>query len=501
MGPDNARGAESLPPLSVVYGDSSDQDSRPGTPLSEDDDRSDTSDHILEVSPPSPRDVDLCSQCGDTLEIVRYVCSTCGAGASSVDSRSDGTQNVEEQSYQLCSRCVQSPPGLAHALEMGLTRGKSPDPSAENDQLSLSERRRSAPRQKGQLRHAYIEQSWGQNGWQDIEQENSHSVSCSTCGTAVGLHHYRCTSCHAFDLCRACYSRVHEIHPSHAFLVVRPDTGSEVLPSQLTISDELEYMVHVGVKCVHCLGDIIGSRFHCAVCPSVDICSSCELAGLPGNLDSEDGGHNSSHILIKIPYPSNPSELQALNRRSSEQHWLNGAGAESLRANLLPRHNSAVAGTDHGILCASCNLSIQGVRYQCAMCPTSPTAFSLCSRCEERSYIVHDPMHVFFKLPRPVDRPLQSGFRMSAKLYLWPAGPDGGAYDPAYPTGYLAGLAHTYSVCDHCMQRITGIWFHCAFCPVDLCEDCEKFDEHNNTHVFILFKSTVSHLLHGLRTE
>ena len=49
-----------------------------------------------------------------------------------------------------------------------------------------------------------------------------------------------------------------------------------------------------------CLLDIVGARFHCAICDSVDICSNCESAGLPGNLDSADGGHNSSHILIKV---------------------------------------------------------------------------------------------------------------------------------------------------------------------------------------------------------
>ena len=48
-----------------------------------------------------------------------------------------------------------------------------------------------------------------------------------------------------------------------------------------------------------CLLDIVGARFHCAICDLVDICSNCESAGLPGNLDSADGGHNSSHILIK----------------------------------------------------------------------------------------------------------------------------------------------------------------------------------------------------------
>lgn len=49
-----------------------------------------------------------------------------------------------------------------------------------------------------------------------------------------------------------------------------------------------------------CLQDILGARFHCAICDSVDICSNCESAGLPGNLDSSDGGHLSSHIMIKV---------------------------------------------------------------------------------------------------------------------------------------------------------------------------------------------------------
>jgi hypothetical protein len=51
-----------------------------------------------------------------------------------------------------------------------------------------------------------------------------------------------------------------------------------------------------------CLMDIVGARFHCAECDSIDICSNCESAGLPGNLDSADGGHSSSHIMIKVSY-------------------------------------------------------------------------------------------------------------------------------------------------------------------------------------------------------
>ena len=57
---------------------------------------------------------------------------------------------------------------------------------------------------------------------------------------------------------------------------------------------------HVDVLSGSCLQDIVGARFHCVACVSVDICSNCESAGLPGNLDSSDGGHDSSHIMIKV---------------------------------------------------------------------------------------------------------------------------------------------------------------------------------------------------------
>ena len=38
--------------------------------------------------------------------------------------------------------------------------------------------------------------------------------------------------------------------------------------------------------------------------------------------------------------------------------------------------------------------------------PTVSSHLYQCERCEARSYALHDPWHVFFKLPRQVDRPL-----------------------------------------------------------------------------------------------
>jgi hypothetical protein len=49
-----------------------------------------------------------------------------------------------------------------------------------------------------------------------------------------------------------------------------------------------------------CMLEIVGARFHCAICEDVDICSNCESAGLPGDLESADGGHSSKHIMIKV---------------------------------------------------------------------------------------------------------------------------------------------------------------------------------------------------------
>lgn len=87
----------------------------------------------------------------------------------------------------------------------------------------------------------------------------------------------------------------------------------------------------------------MGARFHCVACDWVDICSNCESAGLPGNLDSSDGGHDSSHIMIKvpnrflsfrfptdeilqIPYPVEPTKVQEVSHRAMAR-W-NGGDAE-----------------------------------------------------------------------------------------------------------------------------------------------------------------------------
>jgi len=150
----------------------------------------------------------------------------------------------------------------------------------------------------------------------------------------------------------------------------------------------------------------------------------------------------------------------------------------------------------HLQICNSCNEPIIGVRYQCLNCPSKPSSFNLCSDCETKSFRVHDPMHTFLKIHRPVDipGPLESEFPIIPILYRDPAGPAPNspiADIPGDPAAYLRDLTHAFALCDRHMRRIVGKWYRCAFCAKDLCSDCEVLDTHDNTHLFLVFKSPV----------
>ncbi|KAF9054481.1 hypothetical protein BJ165DRAFT_1382128 [Panaeolus papilionaceus] len=424
--------------------------------------------------------------------------------------------------YELCPNCLETV-GIHHAIEAGLAAPGSSSlngfSGAPEDPQSASQWRRAAPK-KGQIRHAYQEKMWGHGGWEDkdrltenvAEHEEAQVSQCSTC-SAVTLHkRYKCASCEKMHLCRACYSQVHELHPSHAFIVV-PDKPLEVISNVEDIQghpNEEHSLKHQGVTCAHCLLDIVGARFHCAICDTVDICSNCESAGLPGNLDSDDGGHNSSHILIKIPYPLETTELQNASRRAL--HLWTGRDAASVgftfpktKANSeISSYAQTLIGSsvrshnrtneDHHIFCNGCQQSITGIRYQCAHCLSnqSTPGYNLCSSCEVRSYRIHDPFHIFFKVPRPVDRPIESHFPLLPPLYKVPVGPLAGAPVSNDPKGYLRHLIHSSAVCDRCMTCIQGEWFRCCYCARDLCEDCQEVDTHNDKHIFLVFKSSTN---------
>jgi len=147
---------------------------------------------------------------------------------------------------------------------------------------------------------------------------------------------------------------------------------------------------------------------------------------------------------------------------------------------------------DHRVNCNACRQPIIGTRYQCAHCPSATASYSLCEACEAQSYLVHDPMHIFFKLPRPVQRPIQAPYALLPPLYQLPAGTrNSNTPEADGPRAYLKSLVHPAALCDRCLDCIHGVWFRCAYCGIDLCDTCEAVDTHDDTHVFMVFKSTI----------
>ncbi|KAF8757912.1 Zinc-binding domain, present in Dystrophin, CREB-binding protein [Rhizoctonia solani] len=134
-----------------------------------------------------------------------------------------------------------------------------------------------------------------------------------------------------------------------------------------------------------------------------------------------------------IPYPLDKREVNDASRRALDL-WDSrdgpALGVQRPRANSVGSNQArTVLGTankdvaiDHHILCKGCGVSIRGVRYQCATCPSLPTSYNLCFQCEQKSHLIHDPYHVFLKLPRPVDRPIESPHPVIPVVYSEPAG-------------------------------------------------------------------------------
>lgn len=74
--------------------------------------------------------------------------------------------------FELCSGCIESA-GVIHALRSSTHRRSLSGTESISPEDDLSSWSRSAPRQKGHLRHAYFEKVWGHYGWEDV---GKHSI-------------------------------------------------------------------------------------------------------------------------------------------------------------------------------------------------------------------------------------------------------------------------------------------------------------------------------------
>ncbi|KAF8262631.1 hypothetical protein EI94DRAFT_1808526 [Lactarius quietus] len=274
------------------------------------------------------------------------------------------------------------------------------------------------------------------------------------------------------------------------------------------------------------LGRSLGSPGSSSSLPSArtgyELCVTCfERVGIVHSWSSCVRGSFSTEKELDIARRSPPKQEGLLRHAFVEQFWDSHCWAD-LEQDLprecsIPPDNETEDDSDsqhhdqdfadlrptngteenfiHTEVCNSCEEIIVGARYQCLSCPSKPTAYNLCSDCEVKSYIVHDPMHTFIKLSRPVDipGPLASEFAFIPIVYQSPAGPAHGSPQSkdSNPAAYLRNLKHTVVKCDVHKVNIVGKWYRCAFCARDLCADCEEVDAHDPTHAFLMLKAPV----------
>jgi hypothetical protein len=176
-------------------------------------------------APPSHMITD-CSSCGNALDSIRYICSTCGEKRPCLEppdvegkgkgrqshthprmangyqdpsnspgspfkdkplpgiphplsisltrrhnhsSDSDSLDSSKGEGYELCSNCIQFM-GISHAIEGTVAPSENSHmyPPSPDNNSAISLMRRSAPKRKGLIRHAYLEKMWAGNCWKEV---------------------------------------------------------------------------------------------------------------------------------------------------------------------------------------------------------------------------------------------------------------------------------------------------------------------------------------------
>lgn len=344
-----------------------------------------------------------CSKCGISLELERYVCRTCGEkqplqsetpiegsvgrssilGHSTAASRSWAT-TTHSMGCELCSNCLKSF-GIDHSI--AIIRGEDPSRAGV---LSVQDRStwiRSAPRQEGQFRHAFVLKRWVSKGssseWEEIDSLPDGTSRCSGCQEEISRDRYKCASCALYVLCTACYKNVHDIHPIHAFLAISSQTTRS---RRGTIGTQSSGSTHTTVRatsgtCDGCRQIIVDVHYECASCPAGSmyrLCSSCE----------NDSGriHDPMHIFVKI--------LSATLGRPRSLHLPQELYKYSTRRNGSISHLQSVR-HDY-VLCDRHGHSIVGKWFHCVDCRRD-----LCADCEDIAE--HDSSHVSIVFKSVVD--------------------------------------------------------------------------------------------------
>ncbi|KAI9494168.1 hypothetical protein BDB00DRAFT_819931 [Zychaea mexicana] len=132
------------------------------------------------------------------------------------------------------------------------------------------------------------------------QEASSAAYVCNFCEAWIDGARHSCSVCQDFDLCQGCFAIVKENHAPHVFVthVPRPRTEQE------TADKSSSNVLHRGIVCDRCDGDVRGIRYKCGHCPDFDLCSKCEPFA--------PTCHNSAHVFLKIRSPVATSSSFAL---------------------------------------------------------------------------------------------------------------------------------------------------------------------------------------------
>jgi hypothetical protein len=142
-----------------------------------------------------------CSECDSILKGIKYVCTTCAAAeekgknreASASPTRtvldrrlSGSSSSTARASYELCATCFERV-GIDHSSQGWCSTRET----VHTTRQELAITRRSPPKQKGQLCHAFVEKIWGDHGWQVVGAQ-LHFVTCIPASKLNNQQSMRC---------------------------------------------------------------------------------------------------------------------------------------------------------------------------------------------------------------------------------------------------------------------------------------------------------------------
>ncbi|KAF9015670.1 hypothetical protein BDQ17DRAFT_1418717 [Cyathus striatus] len=140
----------------------------------------------------------------------------------------------------------------------------------------------------------------------------------------------------------------------------------------------------------------------------------------------------------------------------------------------IPEPLSSPSVIHNGVVCDSCNATIQGVRHKCLECAD----YDLCSACiSSGSAESHNPFHEFFEIAEPSRTIVHTVFEGDQTSANIPGGLQPSVCEPAnHP-----------ATCNLCDSRIQGDRYKCLECPdFDACAACYSItDDQHPHHAFV----------------